>query len=1305
MRKLSKRVLGIITLLCIIIALLPIQTLAANTVDVQLVNDITTVYSITYTISNYSGGEKAILMRVDCDYRCPADRFGGGYERLSPTTYTYTEDMSEGSWGYTLIDGSIHTDMSALAIVDSSMEKAEINILTGFLAYEVDTGSTGGASVLYCQLYTYEIDLTTPCGTIDSVGNVTPATPYPVTGGNIYFDVASKTILDCDKNVTQANIPSAINGVSVEHIGSSAFSGCNLLNSITLPDSIYRINNYAFKDCESLSDVYYLGSEEQWNTIIIGAGNESLLDANIQYEHSEEIFPNKYNFFNDSYNFTNYGEKLNKDYFTTIYEEGPGTALYNIKKNSGKGGLCFGMAYTTAAIYNGFPDCSLISTIDENIFDFKMCDNIREIVNYNFPLFPDISSAFVVGHNTITIDDYIKYAFVYQWSSEVAESTNRTWGDIQGLYKTVKEFTDSNIIGVTIGITHFKQDSQGNWISDGGHRVLAVGYDGNDILVDDPNNCKALERLSVNDDGTWTYSGAWTSDGVNSNNSVTRYQLDYYRPYQILWSGKETTLSSNLLQETDVIKSSEDDLLLYLDNSDAASLPTTAKEVKEDENIGINSRSDGEYKGKLYWIEDSDSVTVSNLLGSSNTAILANDNTILSVEESQFTELTATVNENIQDVDFEVINNTPICLSYTTVTPTKDIEIRVSGLVEGKNVSAESDVDGLAVKGLSHGTVELLQNDVLVSSVKFSDSNYNIEISYDKTGSSGNMDVVADVVDGSVRVTGVELNTHRVELNQVGSVYQIDADVTPINATNQAVTWTSSNSRVATVTDAGLVTAVSNGVTTITATTQDGGYTATCEVTVELPEDPNIPVLVTGVELNASSVDLNQIGDVYQLEADVTPINATNQAVTWESSNPNVATVSDAGLVTAVSNGVTTITATTQDGGYTATCEVRVELMEDPNVPVTGVELNTQRITLSQIGNTYQLEANVTPINATNQAITWASSNPNIATVTDTGLVTAVSEGTATITVTTEDGQKVATCTVTVRIESGSGGTGGGGSSGSTTPASYTITSEYTVGGAITISPKTASKGQTVTITAVPDDGFALKTLSVTDKNGNKIELTKQTETSYTFKMPASKVTVSAIFTEIVVEPEPIILPFDDISQSAWYYGAVEYVYSNDMMQGTSATTFSPEVEMSRGMIATVLYRLENTPALTGSTSFSDVGGNEWYTDAIQWAAENNIMSGYGNNRFGPMDSVTREQLAVILYNYTASNGISVEAAGDLSVFHDAEDTSDWAEEAISWAVGVGLLSGKGNGILDPTGTATRAEVAQMLMNYCTKVV
>lgn len=382
---------------------------------------------------------------------------------------------------------------------------------------------------------------------------------------------------------------------------------------------------------------------------------------------------------------------------------------------------------------------------------------------------------------------------------------------------------------------------------------------------------------------------------------------------------------------------------------------------------------------------------------------------------------------------------------------------------------------------------------------------------------------------------------------------------------------------------------------------------------------------------------------------------------------------------------------------------VNDSMPEKPSVPVTGIELSTQKINLNRVGDAYQIEADVTPINATNKAVTWVSSNPNVATVSDNGLVTAISEGSATITVTTEDGQKVATCIVTVHIESSFSGTDGGGSGGSATPTSYTITTGETDGGTITISHKTASKGKTVTITAVPDEGFTLETLSVSDKNGNEIKLTKETETSYTFKMPESKVTVTAIFTETVVEPEPVVLPFDDISQSAWYYGAVEYVYLNHMMQGTAGRLFSPDAEMSRAMIATVLYRLENTPAPTKDASFNDVETNKWYTDAIRWAAENNVINGYGNNRFGPMDSVTREQLAVILYNYTASKGISVEAVGDLSTFSDAEATSDWAEEAISWAVGVGLLSGKGNGILDPSGTATRAEVAQMLMNYLTK--
>lgn len=286
-------------------------------------------------------------------------------------------------------------------------------------------------------------------------------------------------------------------------------------------------------------------------------------------------------------------------------------------------------------------------------------------------------------------------------------------------------------------------------------------------------------------------------------------------------------------------------------------------------------------------------------------------------------------------------------------------------------------------------------------------------------------------------------------------------------------------------------------------------------------------------------------------------------------------------------------------------------------------------------------------------------------------------------------------------VNIGNGNSGGG----SVTPTSYSISISDTDGGTITISPKTASKDKIVTITAVPDEGYKLDTLSVSDKNGNQIEFTKKTDTEYTFKMPASKVTVNATFSKVIAALKPSSMLLTDVSENAWYYNAVKYVYENGMMQGISDTEFAPTEAMNRAMIVTVLHRLENTPETTSTNQFADVESNQWYTDSVQWAFENDIVNGYSSDRFVPMDNVTREQLAVILYNYTNYKGGNTDIAGDLTAFQDADNTSNWAKNAISWAIGSGLLSGKGNGILDPKGTATRAEVAQILMNYCIKVI
>ena len=253
---------------------------------------------------------------------------------------------------------------------------------------------------------------------------------------------------------------------------------------------------------------------------------------------------------------------------------------------------------------------------------------------------------------------------------------------------------------------------------------------------------------------------------------------------------------------------------------------------------------------------------------------------------------------------------------------------------------------------------------------------------------------------GPIDVTGVSLSSSS-ETLEVNQTVQLTATVVPSNADNQAVTWSSSNNNIATVTDEGLVTAIGAGTATITVTTEDGSKTATCTITVTTPPDP-IPV--TAISLSNASV---AIGNTKTLTITYTPADAnTGKAIsTWTSSNTAVATVAN-GVVTGVSAGTATITATTE-GGITASCTVTVSV-----VSVTGVSLDKSSADL-QIGGTTTLTATVAPADASNKTVTWSSSNPAVATVAN-GVVTGIAAGTATITATTVDGNKTATCTVTV---------------------------------------------------------------------------------------------------------------------------------------------------------------------------------------------------------------------------------------------------------------------------------------------------
>ncbi len=205
---------------------------------------------------------------------------------------------------------------------------------------------------------------------------------------------------------------------------------------------------------------------------------------------------------------------------------------------------------------------------------------------------------------------------------------------------------------------------------------------------------------------------------------------------------------------------------------------------------------------------------------------------------------------------------------------------------------------------------------------------------------------------------------------------------------------------------------------------------------------------------------------------------------------------------------------------------------------------------------------------------------------------------------------------------------------------------------------------------------------------------------TYDAKTGLATFTVTHFSEYVVGVDKEWVNPFTDVKESDWFYGDVAFVAKKGLMSGTSATTFAPHAATSRGMIVTILYRLEGQPAVTGTNSFDDVTSGKYYENAVIWAAQNSIVSGYGDGRFGPDDDITREQLAAILYRYAASKGYDVTATTSLDAFTDAAGVSGYAVDPMKWAVANGLISGKGNGILDPQGSAERCQVAAILHRF-----
>lgn len=439
---------------------------------------------------------------------------------------------------------------------------------------------------------------------------------------------------------------------------------------------------------------------------------------------------------------------------------------------------------------------------------------------------------------------------------------------------------------------------------------------------------------------------------------------------------------------------------------------------------------------------------------------------------------------------------------------------------------------------------------------------------------------------------------------------------------------------------------------------------------------------VTSVTLAPETLSIEE-GKTAGLTATISPANATTQQHSWASENGKIAKAYGETLntakVTAIGVGKTTITYTI--GGKEASCEVTVT---PRTISVESITLNKPQLSLVK-GATETLTATVLPTTATDKTVIWESSDTAVATVKD-GIVTAVAAGNATITA--KAGEKTATCAVTVTNPSNSGSSSGGG--GSSTPRYAVTVPDKTENGSLSVTPKNAKKGSDVTVTATPDKGYEVDDIVAKDAKGNKLTLKDNGDGTYTFTMPASKVTVTAAFAEKKAEP---IVPeklFADVSAEEYYYEAVKWASENGVTGGIGENLFGANLPCTRAQIVTFLWRAAGSPEPKGMSSFVDVSADAYYAKAVAWAVEEGIVSGTSATTFSPDAVCTRAQSVAFLYR---AFGEKVnKAAGFSDVSADA-----YYADAVAWAVENGVASGIGGGLFAPDQDCARGQIVAFL--------
>ena len=586
-------------------------------------------------------------------------------------------------------------------------------------------------------------------------------------------------------------------------------------------------------------------------------------------------------------------------------------------------------------------------------------------------------------------------------------------------------------------------------------------------------------------------------------------------------------------------------------------------------------------------------------------------------------------------------------------------------------------------------------------------------------------------VDQQIKATAASLDKTELTINK-GAAAQLNLSVTPENFTD-IVDWKSTDTNIVTVSDNGVVKAVGVGTATVKVTV--GDVSASCKVTVLQP--------VTGINLNKSSLTMDALG-TFQMTASVYPDGANDKRITWSSSDPAIASVDENGLVTALKKGTATITAAAMDGsGVKSTCKVTVSntayvctdpaQLESPhNYDNSCTDVWSYRLDgASSLNVTFDARTEMedgfdylyildgsgkevgkyTGKELAGKTVSVPGDTVQIRMASDKGnnawgfKVTSVKAGSETCQhvwdngkvtkepTETETGIKTFTCTRCGETK---------------TEVIPALSHEHSYKAVVT-APTCTEKGYT-THTCACGDSYVDTYVDALGHAWDSGTVTKQPTATETGVRTYTCTRCSATKTETIPATGSVDVTqmFTDVTKN-WAYPGIQYCVTHGIMGGMGDGTFAPTGTTTRAQIVQILYNLEGTPAVSGTTPFTDLTAN-WYKPAILWAYQNNVVAGTSPTTFAPDQPVTREQIAVILtqYMFNVLKMNRTWTPADLSTFPDGAQVSSWAKEAMQDAVALGLINGTKASddmvYLDPQGSATRQQVATILMNFCQNV-